>query len=146
MAVGPSPPRETRPVTSTNESLATDRRDPIRASPYPETKHKVERHSISVGPSPPRENTKQETNPTGQKKFVGTSPPRDVRPESRSSSIAGKTNVSNTGTSPPPQSISTQVISSFHYLSVMFLRLEIKLTLPARVNIDFNRCCLIPTQ
>lgn len=124
MAVGPSPPRETRAMNhsmvvgtsptretrtnhnSASETPSSDRREPLRV-PYGNTQQPVERHSVSVGPSPPRGNTKQESG-TGQKKFAGTSPPRDVPTESRSS-IAGKTNMSNTGTSPPPQSISTQV-------------------------------------
>ncbi|KOB69823.1 E3 ubiquitin-protein ligase RNF31 [Operophtera brumata] len=101
--VGRSPPRETR----SNHNSATENSPRDGRDPYTNTEQHVERHSVSVGPSPPRDNNKQES-ATGQKKFVGTSPPRDVRPESRSSSIAGKINVSNTGTSPPPQSISTQ--------------------------------------
>ncbi|KAH9638677.1 hypothetical protein HF086_013949 [Spodoptera exigua] len=116
MAVGPSPPREVRNGTkhmdmSTEISPPRDTNKTMRVSPYRDSRQSPrpevpKRHSISVGPSPPRDNTyvnapsKQPSTNT-QKKSTGTSPPRDAI-ERR------KTNVSNTGTSPPPQSISTQ--------------------------------------
>ncbi|XP_060800894.1 E3 ubiquitin-protein ligase lubel isoform X2 [Amyelois transitella] len=116
---GPSPPRDdklkkslNRLVTPTRES---DRVEPKRKldtgvgpSPPREIQQKMtEKHSVSVGPSPPREtvsnSNRASPNSAVEKKSAGTSPPRsgDSRP---SSSRA----VSNTGTSPPPQSISTQ--------------------------------------
>ncbi|KAL0849380.1 hypothetical protein ABMA28_013683, partial [Loxostege sticticalis] len=104
MAVGPSPPRDTQHSISVGPSPPRQN-TLVRASPYKEVKQpETSRHSVSVGPSPPRENTIR-ASPV-QKKSAGTSPPRDV--ESRSSSTSLRANVSNTGTSPPPQSISTQ--------------------------------------
>ncbi|XP_028170195.1 uncharacterized protein LOC114359868 [Ostrinia furnacalis] len=106
MGVGPSPPRETQHTISVGPSPPRQNIS-MRVSPYREVKQPEPpvRHSISVGPSPPRENTIR-ASPV-QKKSAGTSPPRDVI-ESRSSSTSLRANVSNTGTSPPPQSISTQ--------------------------------------
>lgn len=119
MGVGPSPPRDNQ---ETRHSMGTGPPPPretvatVRPSPYRETKTQPEpptRHSVSVGPSPPRENARSSiaTSPLKSssnvyKKSAGTSPPRDTIVERRPSSRA---NVSNTGTSPPPQSISTQV-------------------------------------
>ncbi|XP_063839106.1 uncharacterized protein LOC135088151 [Ostrinia nubilalis] len=106
MGVGPSPPRETQHSISVGPSPPRQNIS-MRVSPYKEVKQPEPpvRHSISVGPSPPRENTIR-ASPV-QKKSAGTSPPRDAI-ESRSSSTSLRANVSNTGTSPPPQSISTQ--------------------------------------
>ncbi|KPI94716.1 RING finger protein 31 [Papilio xuthus] len=79
--------------------------------------YKPEKHSVSVGPSPPRDvkaPTQQnlsQNSTNNQKKSAGTSPPRETRidtPSSLLSSTSSRANVSNTGTSPPPQSISTQ--------------------------------------
>lgn len=120
MAVGPSPPREVRNGkqakrdTSTEISPPRDSNKTMRVSPFRDSKEiptTVKRHSISVGPSPPRENSPRNNviTPNVQKKSTGTSPPRDVTNQRPSSSATSKTNVSNTGTSPPPQSISTQV-------------------------------------
>ncbi|XP_026727020.1 uncharacterized protein LOC113493300 isoform X2 [Trichoplusia ni] len=119
MAVGPSPPREVRNGkqakrdTSTEISPPRDSNKTMRVSPFRDSKEiptTVKRHSISVGPSPPRENSPRNNviTPNVQKKSTGTSPPRDVTNQRPSSSATNKTNVSNTGTSPPPQSISTQ--------------------------------------
>ncbi|XP_059060385.1 E3 ubiquitin-protein ligase lubel [Achroia grisella] len=92
----------------------------IRASPYRETVSKqpeIQKHNVSVGPSPPRDNvSKRESlgpssnssNKSNHKKSAATSPPRSAVLESHSSSSSLRANVSNTGTSPPPQSISTQ--------------------------------------
>ncbi|XP_047515468.1 E3 ubiquitin-protein ligase lubel-like isoform X1 [Pieris napi] len=117
---GPSPPKDVNP----KNRLET----PTRES---NQKSKHSRHDIAVGPSPPKDiQSHIKTQPREpvetlkrsigssppsspitktvvkqyeiQKQSVGSSPSRD-RPESRS-----RTNVSNTGTSPPPQSISTQ--------------------------------------
>ncbi|XP_047041740.1 E3 ubiquitin-protein ligase lubel-like isoform X1 [Helicoverpa zea] len=122
MAVGPSPPREVRNGTrhemSTDMSPPRDTNKTMRVSPFRDSRNSPrpevpKRHSISVGPSPPREdtyvNTPVKNSQNVQKKSTGTSPPKDAAVEQRSSSAAtNRTNVSNTGTSPPPQSISTQ--------------------------------------
>ncbi|XP_021191302.3 E3 ubiquitin-protein ligase lubel isoform X4 [Helicoverpa armigera] len=122
MAVGPSPPREVRNGTrhemSTDMSPPRDTNKTMRVSPFRDSRNSPrpevpKRHSISVGPSPPREDTyvnaPVRNSQNVQKKSTGTSPPKDVAVEQRSSSAAtNRTNVSNTGTSPPPQSISTQ--------------------------------------
>ncbi|KAJ8729298.1 hypothetical protein PYW08_000879 [Mythimna loreyi] len=123
MAVGPSPPREVRNGTradmSTEISPSRDTNKTMRVSPFRDSRlsprpEVPQRHSISVGPSPPRDNAYvnaplQNHSPNVQKKSTGTSPPRDAVIERHSSSLANnKSNVSNTGTSPPPQSISTQ--------------------------------------
>lgn len=119
MAVGPSPPREDCNGARTDSTEISPPRDinkTMRVSPYRDSKesarHEVpKRHNISVGPSPPRDNTYVNASLKNvQKKSTGTSPPRDAVVERHSSSLANnKNNVSNTGTSPPPQSISTQV-------------------------------------
>lgn len=110
MAVGPSPPRESpkSAVRSPPRQNAS-----VSASPHKEVHQPPEppmQHSISVGPSPPRENSRS-SSISVQKKSTGTSPPRERENivESRSSGTLVRANVSNTGTSPPPQSISTQV-------------------------------------
>ncbi|XP_075992498.1 linear Ubiquitin E3 ligase isoform X2 [Anticarsia gemmatalis] len=123
MAVGPSPPREIQNGVRTKRDMSTDISPPrdtnrtMRVSPYKETRESPrpeipKRHSISVGPSPPRENSVSRTQSNSktpvQKKSTGTSPPRDAVVDRRSTVTASRTNVSNTGTSPPPQSISTQ--------------------------------------
>ncbi|KAJ8726487.1 hypothetical protein PYW07_001185 [Mythimna separata] len=123
MAVGPSPPREVRNGTradmSTEISPSRDTNKTMRVSPYRDSRDSPrpevpKRHSISVGPSPPRDNAYVNTSqknhsPNVQKKSTGTSPPREPVVERHSSSLANnRSNVSNTGTSPPPQSISTQ--------------------------------------
>ncbi|XP_050553788.1 E3 ubiquitin-protein ligase lubel isoform X1 [Spodoptera frugiperda] len=123
MGVGPSPPREVRNGTkhmdmSTEISPPRDTNKTMRVSPYRDSRQSPrpevpKRHSISVGPSPPRDNAyvnaplKQHSTNT-QKKSTGTSPPRDANERQYPSPATNKTNVSNTGTSPPPQSISTQ--------------------------------------
>lgn len=129
MAVGPSPPREVQngihPTrdTSTDISPPRDTHKTMRVSPYRDNRESPraevpKRHNISVGPSPPRENSLNKslsnTPLNVQKKSTGTSPPRDVT-DRRSTVSASRMNVSNTGTSPPPQSISTQVILSYAY-------------------------------
>ncbi|CAK1602955.1 unnamed protein product [Parnassius mnemosyne] len=118
MAVGPSPPKEIL-KTDVNQT----RRAQIRSSPSRNNTSQAEepkRHSISVGPSPPREliatqvSKKQASSnafPSVNKISTGTSPLRESRidtPSSILSSNSSRANVSNTGTSPPPQSISTQ--------------------------------------
>lgn len=114
MAVGSSPPKEIQHSISVGPSPSRQNTS-VRASPYKEAKQPeiLVRHSVSVGPSPPRENTIR-ASPI-QKKSAGTSPPRDAC-ESRSSATILRANVSNTGTSPPPQSISTQVKISLNLL------------------------------
>lgn len=128
MGVGPSPPREVRNGTkhmdmSTEISPPRDTNKTMRVSPYRDSRQSPrpevpKRHSISVGPSPPRDNAyvnaplKQLSTNT-QKKSTGTSPPRDANERQYPSPATNKTNVSNTGTSPPPQSISTQVIIKY---------------------------------
>ncbi|XP_052758610.1 E3 ubiquitin-protein ligase lubel isoform X2 [Galleria mellonella] len=118
----------TRLVTSSRQDLqdsvkvaSPSREIPtIRASPYRESQSRqpeIQKHSVSVGPSPPRDNiSKRESidpssnnsNKSNYKKSIATSPPRGAILESHSSSSSLRANVSNTGTSPPPQSISTQ--------------------------------------
>ncbi|XP_039765254.1 E3 ubiquitin-protein ligase lubel isoform X3 [Pararge aegeria] len=118
IAVGPSPPKElpnkqqavsTSRNAATVQSLIQDRVE-IQSFPKRETplREPLTKHSVSVGPSPPRDSplrvvaTIRNVSPNFQKKYVGNSPPREPnRPSSRSSRT-------NTGTSPPPQSISTQ--------------------------------------
>lgn len=124
MAVGPSPPREVRNCTrtdmSTEISPSRDINKTMRVSPFRDSKESPrpevpKRHSISVGPSPPRDNAYvnaplQNHSTNVQKKSTATSPPRDTVVMRDSSSLPNnKSTVSNTGTSPPPQSISTQV-------------------------------------
>ncbi|CAH4006462.1 unnamed protein product [Pieris brassicae] len=91
IAVGPSPPKDIQ--SHINQDIQSQPREPI------------ETLKRSIGSSPPSSPiTKTVVKQYEiQKQSVGSSPSRD-RPESRSS----RTNVSNTGTSPPPQSISTQ--------------------------------------
>ena len=130
MAVGPSPPREVLNGTTTDMSTeispSRDINKTMRVSPFRDSKESPrpevpKRHSISVGPSPPRDTDYvnaplKNSSVHVQKKSAGTSPPRDTVVERHSSSLANnKSNVSNTGTSPPPQSISTQV--SFRYVT-----------------------------
>ncbi|XP_045533969.1 E3 ubiquitin-protein ligase lubel isoform X1 [Papilio machaon] len=114
MAVGPSPPKETQTIPNLTQT-ATIRPSPMRSSTPRE--YKTEKHSVSVGPSPPRDvkaPTQQnlsQNSTSNQKKSTGTSPPRETRIDTPSSllySTSSRANVSNTGTSPPPQSISTQ--------------------------------------
>ncbi|KAJ2953760.1 hypothetical protein O0L34_g1384 [Tuta absoluta] len=109
MGVGPSPPRENRHNMATGPS-------PPRASPFRDLKVPPDppiRHSVSVGPSPPRTTDHisvgafpQRQVASVQRKSAGTSPPRSER-SSGQSGPSGR-HVANTGTSPPPQSISTQ--------------------------------------
>lgn len=127
MAVGPSPPRE---MQSARHNIGTGPSPPkeysktVRVSPYRDTKERVEAprvESVSVGPSPPRENrcttSPQNSNSNNvinivQKKSTGTSPPRGDIPENSSNR---RSKVSTTGTSPPPQTISTQVKSELNF-------------------------------
>lgn len=113
IAVGPSPPKElgnNQRHSSRNANLSTSSNydNKVSSSSLPTSNTK---HSVSVGPSPPRESpirSSYSVNTSNfQKKSAGNSPPRenDTRPSSRSSRT-------NTGTSPPPQSISTQVSSN----------------------------------
>lgn len=115
MAVGPSPPRDfqnTRHNMSTGPSPPRESNAFVRSSPYrepniiknPDTS--TLRHSVSIGPSPPHDLGFQSSRNNTLKK---SSPPRATFQENKSS-VSTRTNVSNTGTSPPPQSISTQVI------------------------------------
>ncbi|CAH0404939.1 unnamed protein product [Chilo suppressalis] len=102
MGVGSSPPRE----VENRMSLPNKQDVSVRASPYREIvrPEAVTRHSVSIGPSPPREIVRR--SPSVQKKSAGTSSSEihaDRRP-----AVSTRANVSNTGTSPPPQSISTQ--------------------------------------
>ncbi|CAH0726116.1 unnamed protein product, partial [Brenthis ino] len=110
IAVGPSPPKELqnnqRPLSRNSVSARSSSYE--NTSPKPSSAKRESSkivHSVSVGPSPPRESTISALSNSSnfQKKFVGNSPPRevDIRPSSRSSRT-------NTATSPPPQSISTQ--------------------------------------
>lgn len=120
MAVGPSPPREFQNDLHMRRDISTDIYPPpdtnktMRVSPYKESQlasrsDGPKRHSISVGPSPPRENVVNNSYTANvQKKSAGTSPPRDNTIEDRGNARTAS-RVSNTGTSPPPQSISTQV-------------------------------------
>lgn len=110
IAVGPSPPKELENIQRPSSSNAASNRlsnfdNKVASSSLQESKTV---HSISVGPSPPRESPIRlsSTSSNFQKKSAGNSPPHefDTRPLSRSSRT-------NTGTSPPPQSISTQVSS-----------------------------------
>ncbi|XP_052747085.1 E3 ubiquitin-protein ligase lubel isoform X2 [Bicyclus anynana] len=117
IAVGPSPPKELsrkQQAVSTSTNAATVQsiqdRVELRSLPKSETplRESLPKHSVSVGPSPPRDSplrvvaSIRNVSPNFQKKSVGNSPPREIdRPSSRSSRT-------NTGTSPPPQSISTQ--------------------------------------
>ncbi|XP_041977692.1 E3 ubiquitin-protein ligase lubel isoform X2 [Aricia agestis] len=88
IAVGPSPPKE----------LDRNRKNGV-------DKPATQKHSVSVGPSPPRDSPSSRTSQTPTKRVEVThSRDVDTRPSSRSS----RTSVSNTGTSPPPQNISTQ--------------------------------------
>lgn len=114
MAVGPSPPRDTqntRHNAGTGPSPPRESNAFVRSSPYREVNIKSSdastlRHSVSTGPSPPRDLGFQSSRNNTLKK---SSPPRASFQENKSS-VSSRTNVSNTGTSPPPQSISTQVI------------------------------------
>nr|XP_034825686.1 E3 ubiquitin-protein ligase lubel isoform X2 [Maniola hyperantus] len=118
IAVGPSPPKElqnkhqaisTSQSTATVQSLIQDRVD-LRSSPKSRTpiREPSTKHSVSVGPSPPRDSplrvvaSIRNISPNFQKKSAGNSPPREP---DRASSRSSRT---TTGTSPPPQSISTQ--------------------------------------
>ncbi|XP_028026296.1 uncharacterized protein LOC114240044 isoform X2 [Bombyx mandarina] len=115
IAVGPSPPRDirhsqqNRNITSSPQIDNRVQDSPRRSVKDSPVKDQPQLHSISVGPSPPRENNRVSIEPEKQvqKKSTGTSPSRDVIVRA-SSFRSNKTNVSNTGTSPPPQSISTQ--------------------------------------
>lgn len=135
MAVGASPPREVRNGTtadmSTEISPSRDTNKTMRVSPFRDSRDSPrpevpKRHSISVGPSPPRDTSYVNAPPKNtsvhvQKKSTGTSPPRDAAVERHSSSLqSNKSNVSNTGTSPPPQNISTQVRLCFDTLSILY--------------------------
>lgn len=115
MAVGSSPPRDfqsTRHSTGTGPSPPRESNVAIRSSPYREpniikkSDSSTLRHNVSVGPSPPREPDFQSSRNNTLKK---SSPPRATFQEIKTS-VSSRTNVSNTGTSPPPQNISTQVI------------------------------------
>ncbi|CAB3230802.1 unnamed protein product [Arctia plantaginis] len=117
MAVGPSPPREIQNGTHMKRDISTDVYPPsdanktMRVSPYKESQlssgsEAPKRHSISVGPSPPRENLVNNSYSVNvPKRSTGTSPPRDTVDRGN---VKTTSRVSNTGTSPPPQSISTQ--------------------------------------
>ncbi|XP_013168276.1 PREDICTED: uncharacterized protein LOC106118237 isoform X2 [Papilio xuthus] len=114
IAVGPSPPKETHTIPNLTQTSAIRPSPMISSTPR---EYKPEKHSVSVGPSPPRDvkaPTQQnlsQNSTNNQKKSAGTSPPRETRidtPSSLLSSTSSRANVSNTGTSPPPQSISTQ--------------------------------------
>ncbi|CAH0748826.1 unnamed protein product [Diatraea saccharalis] len=99
MGVGSSPPKDTE---SRNKHDMSNRTSPYRER----VKYEAPvRHSVSVGPSPPREDSRR--SPSVQKKSTGTSSPGEVRRDTRPTASV-RANVSNTGTSPPPQSISTQ--------------------------------------
>ncbi|XP_026325307.1 uncharacterized protein LOC113234215 isoform X2 [Hyposmocoma kahamanoa] len=113
MAVGPSPPRDfqnTRHNMGTGTSSPRESNAFVRSSPYREPNvikspdESTPRHSVSLGPSPPRDLGFQSSRNNTLKK---SSPPRATFQENKSS-VSTRTNVSNTGTSPPPQSISTQ--------------------------------------
>lgn len=116
MAVGPSPPRD---IQNTRHSMGTGPSPPresivaVRSSPNREpnilkkSDPLVLHHNVSVGPSPPRDPDFQSSRNNTLKK---SSPSRATFQENKTSSVSSRTNVSNTGTSPPPQSISTQVI------------------------------------
>ncbi|XP_050361898.1 E3 ubiquitin-protein ligase lubel isoform X2 [Nymphalis io] len=119
IAVGPSPPKEildgqrtsllkNNPIIQSSNQTSNNLRSSSRIGSPIDGSSKL--HNISVGPSPPRDSPKrtmssyQSNSINFQKKSVGSSPPRenvDSRPLSRSSRT-------NTGTSPPPQNISTQ--------------------------------------
>ncbi|CAK1550071.1 unnamed protein product [Leptosia nina] len=103
IAVGPSPPKD----------IQEDLKQQVKKSPTPHKtsleREPIKKHSVSVGPSPPRSVpvTKTIVKEYEIEKKTLVNPAKeeiDVRPESRSS----RTSVANTGTSPPPQSISTQ--------------------------------------
>lgn len=116
IAVGPSPPKELQDrqkISSSKNNTTNQTSNKFGSSTTLDSPVDVpvKSHSISVGPSPPRDSPKrtmssyQSNSINFQKKSVGNSPPRenvDIRPASRSSRTT-------TGTSPPPQSISTQV-------------------------------------
>ncbi|XP_068620818.1 E3 ubiquitin-protein ligase lubel isoform X2 [Battus philenor] len=118
MAVGPSPPKESTTVNQIQRENTTIKTEDGSKNYLQEDEPK--RRSVSVGPSPPGERkvTQSSNNhvsssnfANNQKKSTGTSPPRETRidtPSSLLSSTSSRANVSNTGTSPPPQSISTQ--------------------------------------
>ncbi|XP_072936870.1 uncharacterized protein LUBEL isoform X2 [Epargyreus clarus] len=103
IAVGPSPPKEIvnkiHNTVQNHEQNSSTRASPYRAVSSQQTS--PTKHSISVGPSPPREMN-------NQNRSARTSPPRQNVTERILSSTSSRTNVSNTGTSPPPQTISTQ--------------------------------------
>lgn len=116
VSVGPSPPREEKQQANVNNSSQfSNYVDPSVAN------NRIQKHSVSVGPSPPRESIATHSI------SIGPSPPREGStalnrnaPTSsplkdvlgnRGATISKHT--SSTGTSPPPQSISTQVILFF---------------------------------
>ncbi|XP_038223465.1 E3 ubiquitin-protein ligase lubel-like isoform X2 [Zerene cesonia] len=109
IAVGPSPPKELQKKQNNNMDNKTT---PTQTRNVSVENEKNKKHSVSVGPSPPRlspvakDRGVNEYDHGVQKKSVGISPSREnnMRPESRFSQAS----VSNTGTSPPPQNISTQ--------------------------------------
>lgn len=125
MAVGPSPPRETPRKTQNNVITKTSTAT-ITSSPYRKSSEveELKLHSVSVGSSPPRDQTQVSYGQSAlgnQKKSTGTSPPRETRidtPLNLRSSTSSRTNVSNTGTSPPPQSISTQVNEEYIFFKI----------------------------
>ncbi|XP_032529492.2 E3 ubiquitin-protein ligase lubel isoform X1 [Danaus plexippus] len=107
IAVGPSPPKEinkqqitTRSAQNSNHSIRNSPVDTRNLQRHEkQTTESKTSHSVSVGPSPPREVSPAVS--TYQKKFDGNFKSSDSRPVSRSSRTS-------TGTSPPPQNISTQ--------------------------------------
>ncbi|XP_037297749.1 E3 ubiquitin-protein ligase lubel isoform X2 [Manduca sexta] len=120
MAVGPSPPKDVgSALNNANTRISPAQENNKRSNASSNVCHQSnvssngspKLHSVSVGPSPPRDNkTHAESNSASniQKKSTGTSPPRIITAAEKISSMASKSKVSNTGTSPPPQSISTQ--------------------------------------
>ncbi|CAG4944226.1 unnamed protein product [Colias eurytheme] len=112
IAVGPSPPKEVQKKQINASNTVENKNTPTQTRNVSVENERIKKHSISVGPSPPRlspvakDKVVNECDTGVQKKSVGISPSREsnTQPESRFS----RTSVSNTGTSPPPQSISTQ--------------------------------------
>ncbi|XP_047545279.1 E3 ubiquitin-protein ligase lubel isoform X2 [Vanessa atalanta] len=119
IAVGPSPPKEILDGhrTSLSKNSTVNQSSNVPSNNFRSSSRigspvngSSKLHNISVGPSPPRDSPKrtmssyQSNSINFQKKSVGNSPPRE-NVESRPLSRSSRTNA---GTSPPPQSISTQ--------------------------------------